>query len=83
MLTCSWGGARLARFVPGFAHIVRAAAHPLRHVKGQFVLTSGSIIASVAKAFPHVYITEKQAKQSEHEEATDAVHAPGDTSFPI
>lgn len=80
-LTCSWGRAWLTRFVPGFAHIVCAAAHSLCHIKRQFVLTSGSVIASVAKAFSHVYVTEKQAHQSEQEAATNEIHVPGDTKL--
>lgn len=56
VLTCSWCWAWFTRFVPGFAHIVCAAAHPLCHIKRQLVFTSGSIVTSVAKAFSHVYM---------------------------
>jgi len=54
-VSCPRGWARLTWFVPGFANVVRAATHPLCHIERQFVLTSGSIIASVAKAFSHVH----------------------------
>lgn len=56
VLTCSRGWAWFTRFVPGFAHIICTAAHPLCHIKRQLILTGGSIIAPVAKAFSHVYI---------------------------
>lgn len=54
-VSCSWSRAWFAGFVPGFAHVIRAAAHPLGHIKRQLILTGGSIIASVAKAFSHVH----------------------------
>ena len=56
VLTCPWCWAWFTRFVPGFAHVVCAAAHPLCHIKRQLILTSGSVIAPVAEAFSHVYI---------------------------
>lgn len=56
MPTCPWCWARLTRLVPGFAHIVCAAAHPLGHVERQLVFTRGPIIASVAEAFPHICV---------------------------
>jgi len=52
--TCSWSWTWFTRLVPGFPNIVCAATHPFGHIEGQFILTGGSIIASVAKAFPHV-----------------------------
>lgn len=64
VLTCSWSWAWFTRFVPGFAHIICAAAHPFCHIERQLILTSGSIIASVAKAFSHVYI--KKNKEAGH-----------------
>lgn len=54
-VSCSWRWAWFTRFVPGFAHIVCAAAHPLCHIKRQLILTSGSVIAPVAEAFSHVH----------------------------
>lgn len=56
LLTCPRRRAWLTRFVPGLADVVRAAAHPLCHIKRQLVFTSGPVVASVAKAFPHVYM---------------------------
>lgn len=52
--TCSWSWTWFTRFVPRFPNIVCAAAHPFGYIEGQFILTGGSIITSVAKAFPHV-----------------------------
>lgn len=52
-LTGSWSGTGLTRLVPGFSHIVGTAAHLLRHVKGQLVLTR-VIKVMVTHAFPHV-----------------------------
>lgn len=83
MLTCSWRWAWFTRFVPGFAHIVCAAAHPLCHIKRQLILTSGSIIAPVAEAFSHVYIEKnKNADPSCQQAANNKPHTPGDTKIP-
>lgn len=54
-VSCPRRRAWLTRFVPGLADVVRAAAHPLCHIKRQLVFTSGPVVASVAKAFPHVH----------------------------
>lgn len=50
----SWTG--LARLVPGFPHVVGAAAHLLGHVEGQLVLTRVVEVA-VAHALSHVCMT--------------------------
>lgn len=56
---CGWtltggrGRAGLTRLVPGFAHIVGAAAHLLGHVEGQLVLARVVEVAE-AHALSHV-----------------------------
>lgn len=52
----SWTG--LTRLVPGFPHVVGAAAHLLRHVEGQLVHTR-VVVVSVTHTLPHVCITKR------------------------
>lgn len=52
-LTGGWGGAGLAGFVPGLAHIVGTAAHLLGHVEVELVLARVVEVA-VAHTLPHV-----------------------------
>lgn len=53
----SWTG--LTRLVPGFSHVVGAAAHLLGHVEGQLVLTRVVEVA-VTHTLPHVCITSRK-----------------------
>lgn len=52
----SWTG--LARLVPGFPHVVGAAAHLLGHVEGQLILTR-VVEVTVAHALSHVCVNRR------------------------
>lgn len=79
-LTGGRSGTGLTRLVPGFAHVVGAAAHLLGHVEGQLVLTRVVEVA-VAHALPHVCTQERKKKPTtESPAATETVSTPSSIS---
>ncbi len=56
-LTGGRRGTGLAGSVPGFAHVIGAAAHLLGHVEGELVL-AGVVEVAVAHALSHICETE-------------------------
>lgn len=56
-LTRGRRGTGLAGSVPGFAHVIGAAAHLLGHVEGELVL-AGVVEVAVAHALSHICETE-------------------------